>query len=300
MSNIGLKHIQHIEDLMLSKEADDKLIAITVLSTIIQSLKERKHLGVTLMTKYDGGFSLVFGHHPVKDRLFVASKSAFNKTPKMATDFHEIERMYFTNPGLQQKLMTAYAAVQGLNLKPGLFYQGDYLFDASTLTTNKRYVEFTPNVITYRAARNTSMAQQVALSYYGLYVHTRYTIEGPSSWRVDYTPDLRHDFAPDPRFFLKTQGWSWDHEWNLAPITAAWKHAKTNHSWLYAWAYNLKHAIIEVLNQRAEFETLINGVPSGPEGYVAVFNNVPYKLVNKNEFTAMNNLKWGRQTNINA
>jgi hypothetical protein len=42
--------------------------------------------------KYDGSPSIVFGHHPKNGKFFVATKSAFNKNPKINHTEKDIER----------------------------------------------------------------------------------------------------------------------------------------------------------------------------------------------------------------
>ena len=49
-----------------------------------------------------------------------------------------------------------------------------------------------------------------------------------------------------------------------------------------------KHAIIDHLNNNLEYEHHINGKESKPEGYVAIHNGHPTKLVNRQEFSRQN------------
>jgi hypothetical protein len=45
-----------------------------------------------LTMKYDGSPSLVFGHHPSNGKFFVATKSAFNKNPKINHTEKDIDK----------------------------------------------------------------------------------------------------------------------------------------------------------------------------------------------------------------
>ena len=51
--------------------------------------------------------ALVAGHHPETGRFFVASKSAFNKTPKINYTHEDIEKNHGHAPGLMEKLHAA-------------------------------------------------------------------------------------------------------------------------------------------------------------------------------------------------
>jgi hypothetical protein len=76
--------------------------------------------------KYDGSPSIVFGHHPKTGKFFVASKSAFNKNPKINYTHKDIEKHHGHAPGLVSKLKTALTHLPKVAPKHGV-YQGDVM-----------------------------------------------------------------------------------------------------------------------------------------------------------------------------
>jgi hypothetical protein len=79
-----------------------------------------------LTMKYDGSPSIVFGHHPKTGKFFVASKSAFNKNPKINYTHKDIEKHHGHAPGLVSKLKTALTHLPKVAPKHGV-YQGDVM-----------------------------------------------------------------------------------------------------------------------------------------------------------------------------
>ena len=73
-----LTHIQHPEDRPLMHGSQGFEHAHAALMHAHDHMKAKKHSS-DLTMKYDGSPSLVFGHHPVTKKFFVATKSAFNK-----------------------------------------------------------------------------------------------------------------------------------------------------------------------------------------------------------------------------
>ena len=79
-------------------------------------------------TKYDGSPSIVFGTHPETGRFFVASKSAFNKDPKINYTPEDIERNHGHAPGLVEKLKGALEHLPKIMPRNGGVYQGDLMY----------------------------------------------------------------------------------------------------------------------------------------------------------------------------
>ena len=77
-----LKHITHAEDRPLQNGSEGFDHAVGALQQAHEHMKSGGHsTGLTM--KYDGSPSIVFGRHPENNKFFVASKSAFNKNPKI-------------------------------------------------------------------------------------------------------------------------------------------------------------------------------------------------------------------------
>jgi hypothetical protein len=128
--------------------------------------------------KYDGSPSLVFGHHPQTKKFFVATKSAFNKNPKLNYTDADIEKHHGHAPGLVSKLKSALHHLPKVAPKKGI-YQGDImhtredhrLHEEAILEASDK-VSFTPNTITYTA--HGDEARRIKKSHIGVVVHQQY------------------------------------------------------------------------------------------------------------------------------
>jgi hypothetical protein len=166
-----LKHIHHAEDrpLLHGEEgfnhAADALQAAHHHTT--QGLQSHK-----MTMKYDGSPSVVFGHHPETGKFFVASKSAFNKNPKINYTEEDIDRNHGHAPGLASKLKAALKHFPKVSPQHGV-YQGDLMYTKEDLKKHPDgKVSFTPNTITYTAKGDK--ADAIKKSKIGVVVHTKY------------------------------------------------------------------------------------------------------------------------------
>lgn len=170
-----LKHIHHAEDRPLLHGAVGFNHAIGALNKAHEHIK-RGEKSSSLTMKYDGSPAVVFGHHPQTGRFFVASKSAFNKTPKINYSHEDVDRNHGHAPGLAAKLHASLDHLHKIVPKKGV-YQGDLLYhqddDHSDVTHHKGgHVSFTPNTITYTA--RGEQADKIRSSRIGVVVHTKY------------------------------------------------------------------------------------------------------------------------------
>ena len=137
------------------------------------------HKNTNLTMKYDGSPSIVFGHHPKNGKFFVATKSAFNKTPKINHTEKDIDKNHGHAPGLAKTLKHALKHLPKVTPKHGV-YQGDLMHHADTKTLHESYiveakgdVSFTPNTITYTAKGKE--AAKIKKSKVGVVVHHQYS-----------------------------------------------------------------------------------------------------------------------------
>jgi len=100
--------------------------------------------------KYDGSPSIVYGHNPENNKFFVASKSAFNKNPKLNYTPEDIEKNHGHAPGLVEKLKAGLEHLPKIAPKKGV-YQGDVMYTHNDLKKEGDKTSFTPNTITYTA-----------------------------------------------------------------------------------------------------------------------------------------------------
>jgi hypothetical protein len=140
--------------------------------------------------KYDGSPSLDFGHHPKTKKFFVASKSAFNKNPKINYTNNDIEKNHGHAPGLVEKLKHALEHLPKVAPKKGV-YQGDVMFSGEDKKETKHGVSFTPNTITYSA--KGAEGDKIRKAKFGVVVHQQYHGKDIGSMKADASPDV-HNF----------------------------------------------------------------------------------------------------------
>ena len=96
-----IKHLTHVEDRPLQNGEKGAQHAISSLAAAADHIREGKKTS-ELTTKYDGSPALVYGRHPKTGKFFVASKSAFNKTPKINYTPADVDKNHGHAPGLAE------------------------------------------------------------------------------------------------------------------------------------------------------------------------------------------------------
>ena len=195
-----LKHIHHAEDRPLFHGAEGFKHAKGALNQSHEHIKSGGNSSHLTM-KYDGSPAVVFGHHPETGKFFVASKSAFNKTPKINYTHDDIKRNHGHAPGLMDKLHAALNHLKKVAPKTGV-YQGDIMHSGTDVEHHKGgKASFTPNTITYTAKGED--AEKVKKSKIGIVTHTQYHGDDITSMKADPHPDL-HNFGQHPDVWQKS------------------------------------------------------------------------------------------------
>jgi len=197
-----LKHIHHAEDRPLLHGSEGFEHAHAALMHAHQHMKAGRHSS-DLTMKYDGSPSIVFGHHPKTKKFFVASKSAFNKNPKINYSNADIEKNHGHAPGLVSKLKTALKHLPKVAPKHGI-YQGDVMHTRDDHQIHEA-VSFTPNTITYTA--HGEEANKVKRAHIGVVVHQQYqhNPKNPGLEHMSASPHVDHShFNQHPDVHLKT------------------------------------------------------------------------------------------------
>ena len=194
-----LKHITHAEDRPLQKGAEGFQHAYNALNQAHEHIKSGGNSSALTM-KYDGSPSLVFGHNPENGKFFVASKSAFNKTPKLNYTHNDILKNHGHAPGLMAKLHDSLNHLKKIAPKTGV-YQGDLMFSGDDKKETKHGVSFTPNTITYTA--KGEQADKIRKAKLGLIIHQQYHGKDIASMKADPHPDL-HNFSHHPDVWHKS------------------------------------------------------------------------------------------------
>jgi hypothetical protein len=180
-----LKHIHHAEDRPMMHGHEGFEHAHGALTQAHEHMKAgHKSSGLTM--KYDGSPSVVYGHHPETKKFFVASKSAFNKDPKINYTHKDIEKNHGHAPGLVDKLKSALTHLPKVAPKTGV-YQGDIMHSGDVHHDKKAgTTSFTPNTITYTA--HGDKAKEHKDAKLGVVTHTKY--EGKDMASMKATPHV--------------------------------------------------------------------------------------------------------------
>ena len=177
-----LMHLTHLEDVLL----DDWSMGITF---IFDVLREFHHMlsgsgvsrSMNVTTKWDGAPSVVFGPDPRDGKFFVATKSAFNKVPKLMKSHAEIAAAYGdASIGRVLGYCLDYLSV----LQPSRILQGDLLFVPGSVKEqtvgDTSYLTFRPNTILYAVDATSQLGHQILRAQIGIVIHTMYTGSGTS------------------------------------------------------------------------------------------------------------------------
>jgi hypothetical protein len=191
-----LKHLTHLEDMAIHHGHDGIGAAYSMLQDMHNHLTGKGSGKSKVSTKYDGAPSIVFGRHPKTGQFFVASKSAFNKDPKINYTEEDIERNHGHAPGLVAKLKAALKHLPKVAPQKGV-YQGDLMHTPSDIEKKDGQYHFTPNAITYSTNTDSAEGKKAKNSKLGVVIHTKY--EGKDFESMSATPNVdRENFKDHP------------------------------------------------------------------------------------------------------
>ena len=286
-----LKHIEHLEDHPINDGAPGFEHAVGALEKVKHHIQQKK-MSPDLAMKHDGSPSIVYGHHPENGKFFVASKSAFNKTPKINYTDADIEKNHGHAPGLVEKLKAALHHIPKIVPKKGVF-QGDMLFSGNDVKHEGGKVHFKPNTITYSAKETSDEGKKIAQSKVGLYTHTEYRGNDATSMHANFDPDLSK-FKDHPDVYHREPG----HDTSKTPFKPEEKANYEKHLQA-AEAIHAKHGdqMYGPLDKvRDHVKTYINttvrtGEKPSPEGLQHHITNTIGKSIDKLKTPAAKNKK---------
>ena len=261
-----LKHLEHLEDLHIN----DGKVGFNHAVEVLRKTKNHVESGKSspdVTVKYDGSPSVVYGHHPETGKFFVASKSAFNKDPKINYTPEDIEKNHGHAPGLVAKLKSALEHLPKIAPKEGVF-QGDLMHTPEDHVKKHEAVSFKPNTITYTARGDEAKA--IKRSKIGIVTHTQY--KGKDFASLNAEPVQDHDIFhehPDvhhfsPAYEGKKGKLTPENEklYNEHLKAAQDSHAKTNYEPIKGHIQHMKTYINSTIrdNKDATFEGLVNHI----------------------------------------
>jgi hypothetical protein len=170
----GNLHMEHFEDNVINKGPSGLDQDIKIIRSILDRLSGNSG-GAKLTTKWDGAPSTVFGYDK-NGKFFVSTKSAFNKTPKLAYTNQDVDDL-FGSPGLKEKLKDCLQYLPEV-VDSGV-YQGDLMFTGddkkNQVINGEKVISFTPNTITYTVPNDDSdLAKEIRKAKVGIVIHTQY------------------------------------------------------------------------------------------------------------------------------
>ena len=184
-----LKHLEHAEDHVIHGGSAGFSHAYHNLKDVHDRLTGKENATKVTM-KYDGSPSVIFGTNPENGKFFVATKSAFNKNPKINYTPEDIERNHGHAPGLVEKLKAALTHLPKTTPKKGVF-QGDIMHSKGDVKVHGSKIKFTPNTITYAADKNSEHGKAAMNSQIGVAVHTAYKGKTMEDMKAQYAPELK-------------------------------------------------------------------------------------------------------------
>ena len=269
-----LKHLTHLEDLHIDHGQSGFKHAQGELDRVKKHVESGKSSSA-LTQKIDGSPAVIVGHHPESGKYFVASKSAFNKTPKLNYTHADIEKNHGHAPGLVEKLKSALDHGHKILPKTGVF-QGDVLHSGSDVKHGKTTASFKPNTIEYTA--HGAEADKVKKSKFGVALHTEYhgkTLADMHAKPIeDHSKFTSHADVYAPSVAYKSAGKKMsdadDKKFHEHMAAAKESHSKTN----YSHVEPHREHINTYINQ-----TVRSGEKPSHEGYVKHLEAIKTKAV---------------------
>ena len=183
-------HLEHLEDELFNRGEAGVNEAIAFLKSLSEMLKGNAKSPVNVTVKWDGAPAVFAGTNPENGKFFVATKSLFNKTPKINYTNADIDRNH--GGGLADKLKVALANLKGLGIKGVL--QGDMLYTTGDLSSQtidgESMLTFTPNTITYAVPSNSGLAKKINSSRMGIVFHTTYSGNTIENLKASFGADV--------------------------------------------------------------------------------------------------------------
>ena len=206
-------HLEHLEDEIINNGVAGAKTAILFLDSL-KDMLSGSSAGKTVVTvKWDGAPAVFAGTNPENGKFFVATKSLFNKTPKINYTNADIALNHGSG-GLSDKLKVALKHLPELGMK-GIF-QGDIMFTKDDLAQENidgvSSLTFTPNTITYAVPDDSKLASTIRKSKIGVVWHTQYT--------GSTIADLSASFGVNANAFKKSKN-VWFDDANLDNVSGA-------------------------------------------------------------------------------
>lgn len=183
-------HLEHLEDEIFNGGVEGTRRALNFLRGLRNMLSGSSPSSVNVTVKWDGAPAIVCGTNPENGKFFVATKSAFNKNPKLNYTHADVDRNH--SGGLADTLKVALDNLSQLNIAGVL--QGDLLFTKDKIGAisyeGEKLITFTPNAITYAVPANSDIAAEILSANLGIVFHTTYTGKTIQDLKANFGADV--------------------------------------------------------------------------------------------------------------
>ena len=190
-------HMEHLEDEIINNGVKGATTAIQFLNSLKDMLAGGKSK-TNVTVKWDGAPAIFAGINPENGKFFVATKSLFNKVPKINYTVADIDANHGSG-GHSDKLKVALKTLPDLGMKG--IYQGDIMFSKGDLKKQTiddvSMLTFGPNTITYAVPEDSDLASTIRKASLGVVWHTKYTGKSIDS--------LKASFGVDANIFKKSK-----------------------------------------------------------------------------------------------
>ena len=190
-------HMEHLEDEIINNGVKGATTAIQFLNSLKDMLAGGKSK-TNVTVKWDGAPAIFAGINPENGKFFVATKSLFNKVPKINYTVADIDANHGSG-GPSDKLKVALKTLPDLGMKG--IYQGDIMFSKGDLKKQTiddvSMLTFGPNTITYAVPEDSDLASTIRKASLGVVWHTKYTGKSIDS--------LKASFGVDANIFKKSK-----------------------------------------------------------------------------------------------
>ena len=191
-------HLEHLEDEIINGGVAGAKTAILFLNSLKDMLSGNSTSKLEVTVKWDGAPAVFAGINPENGKFFVATKSLFNKTPKINYTNKDISDNHGSG-GPVDKLKVALKHLPELEMK-GIF-QGDIMFTKEDLEQENidgvTSLTFTPNTVTYAVPDDSDLASTIRKAKLGVVWHTTY--------KGKTIADLSASFGVNAKAFKKTK-----------------------------------------------------------------------------------------------
>jgi hypothetical protein len=197
------KHMTHAEDLVILGGKEGLDWVISMFKQLHEKLKsDTEKSQIKLSVKFDGAPSVfVWSKFVGLEGPGLAIKALFAKERKVMSTDEQIDHYYGEQKDLAFKLKFMLKYIPSLGIPEDEIWQGDFLFDKTTVGKDNKYYSFHPNTIVYKVEKDSDLGQKIEKADIGVVWHTRYTGDSISEISAKYNTKTE-ELNDNPKVFM--------------------------------------------------------------------------------------------------